>query len=262
MFPTLDRANAADFSRPIYRASWAVVIPIETGSNMWYFIDPFTYDVWLPIAIGIPIYIIVMGLANYFYLGSGDWNTLSGFIVRNALSEQNSKLPDHASARVYQKILIITLLWCALVLVQAYSGNLTAMLAKPKLEAPIRNLEELLNQDEISWVIEGKTSVDARFMSTAAPGSVMNLLYKRATFVPKLNKTERIKYGCHAAKMMGNGRVGSICGGRKMLQMIANDFSTTGKCNFYIIEDRLMSQSNSMAFQVRYICNASYYLKN
>ena len=228
---------------------------------MWYFIDPFTYDVWLPIAIGIPIYIIVMGLANYFYLGSGDWNTLSGFIIRNALSEQNSKLPDHASARVYQKILIITLLWCALVLVQAYSGNLTAMLAKPKLEAPIRNLEELLNQDEISWAIEDKTS-ESRFMRTAAPGSLMNLLYKRATFVPRLNYTERLKYGCHAAKMMGNGRVGSICGSRGISVMIANDFSRTGKCNFYIIEDRLMSQSNSMAFQVRYICNASYYFKN
>ena len=99
-------------------------------------------------------------------------------------------------------------------------------------------------------------------MRTAAPGSLMNLLYKRATFVPRLNSTERTKYGCYAAKMMGNGRVGSICAGNRISLMSANDFSTTGKCNFYIIEDRVMSQSNSMAFQVRYICNASYHFKN
>ena len=249
-----------DFSRPYYSSFHAVVIPLEFESKMWYIIDPFQYNVWLLFIASIPIYLIAMGLTDYLYCGAIDWDELSGFIIRNALSEQNCRFPTRAQA--YQKILIITWIWSMLVIVQAYSGSLTAMLAKPKLEAPIRNLEELLNQDEISWVIEGKTSVVGRFMHAAAPGSVMNLLYKRATFVPKLNKTERMKYGCHAAKMMGNGRVGSICGGRKISMMIAKDFRTTGKCNFYIIEDRLMSQSNSMAFQVRYICNASYYLKN
>ena len=236
------------FSRPINRAVWSVVIPLETSSNMWYIIDPFTHNVWLPLSFCIPIYLIVMALANYFFFGFGDWNTVSGFVMRNALSEQNAKLPDHASARVYQKIFIITWLWCTLVLVQAYAGNLTAMLAKPKLEPPIRNLEELLSQDKISWVIEANRTLE-RTMRTAASGSLMNLLYERAVIMPRLNSKERAKYGCYAAKMMGNGRVGSICG-HLVLSLMAKDFSTTGKCNFYIIEERLITSSQAVAFQV------------
>lgn len=88
-----------------------------------------------------------MGMAYYFYGGSVDWNMLCGFVIRNALSEQNNSIPHQA--KVHQRVLIITWLWSSLVLVQAYAGSLTAMLAKPQFQSPIKNLEELLGQTEI-----------------------------------------------------------------------------------------------------------------
>ena len=136
-----------DFSKGYIHNFHAVVMPLKTRSNMWYFKDPFTYSVWLSIFASIPIYIIAMGMAYYFYGGSVDWNMLCGFVIRNALSEQNNSIPHQA--KVHQRVLIITWLWSSLVLVQAYAGSLTAMLAKPQFQSPIKNLEELLGQTEI-----------------------------------------------------------------------------------------------------------------
>ena len=143
----LNRAKAVDFSRGFGYGFTAMVIPLETKRNMWYMTGPFTNTVWFLIFTSIPLYIIAMAVAYYLYSGSVDWCTLFGFVIRNVLSEQNSRIPDEDYA--YQKVLIITWLGFTLVLVYGYAGNLTAMFSKPKLQLPIKTLEELLKQDEI-----------------------------------------------------------------------------------------------------------------
>ena len=226
-FQSLDRANAVDFSRPYFSSFHTVVIPLEMKSKMWYVIDTFDYNVWLLFITSIPIYLIAMGLTDYFYFGVIDLDDLCGFVIRNALSEQNCRFPDRA--RAYQKILIITWIWSMFVIVQAYSGNLTAMLAKPKLQAPIRTLDELMNQEEISWVIE-KQSLAEFNMKTSQTGTIMKKLYNGATLMPRLTPKERGKYGCYAAKLKESGKFGSICDVGHIMQMQAKHFSETGKC--------------------------------
>ena len=153
-------------------------------SKMWYITEPYHFNVWLIFIATIPIYLIAMSLTDYFYCRDIDWDSLCGFLIRNVLSEQNSSLPHRAQA--YQKILIITWVWAMLVIVQAYSGNLTAILAKPKLKTPIGTLQELVNQEEISWVIEQETLVEF-YMKTSQPGTMMNQLYNGATLMPRLS---------------------------------------------------------------------------
>ena len=187
-----------------------------------------------------------MAFAYYLYSGSVDWNTLSGFVIRNVLSEQNSRIPDEDKA--FQKVLIITWLGFTLVLVYGYAGNLTAMFSKPKLQPPIKTIKELLKQDEISWAIE-KESLAEFVTRKASPGSLMKLLHNQAELVPKLSFQDQSMYGCHSylAKVRENRRVGSFCFNNRMHQLVSKDFSTTGKCNFYVLEEKLMP---SIAFQV------------
>lgn len=198
---------------------------------------------------------IIMGFAYYLDSGSADWIMLCGFVTRNALSEQNNRIPDQRKA--FQKILIINWLVFVLVLVQAYAGCLRAMFTKPQFHTPIKTLEELevqLRQNEISLVIERGTTFEF-YMRTAKPGTYPNLLYKQAVVVPRLTPEEKKLYGteCYAAKLAkqtGLGRVSTTCTyGPGIWPMIANDFSTTGKCNFYLIEEKLMSTVGPAAFQ-------------
>ena len=138
----------------------------------------------------------------------------------------------------------------ALVLVHAYAGNLTAMLAKPSLQNPIRTLEELLGQNKISWVIEKGTVVDY-FTSTAAPGTVMNKLSERATIMSPLTPQERMMYGCYTSKLIEGRRFASLCDKGSLRTLLAQDFSETGTCNFYLLKDKLLtSKSSLLAVQV------------
>ena len=195
-----------DLSRGYVHGSNAVIVPLETGLNMWYFTNPFTNTVWFLIITSLPLYMLAMGLAYYFYNGSADWDTLSGFVIRNALSEQASTISDQSKA--YHKILILTWLGFTLVLVYAYAGSLTAMLSKQKFELPIKTLEELVRQNKISWVIEQGSTAELN-MQTAIPGSTMILLYKQVGLVTHLTPGEIARYGCpiaEVAKLRGKGR--------------------------------------------------------
>ena len=201
---SLDRASAIDFTRPVLEGHDTVVVPLKHKANMWFMIYPFTYPVWLLVIISIPIYMLAMWLADYTYCRSADWDQLCGFVLRNALSEQNSRPPNHAKA--FQKILIITWLLSVLVLVQSYAGNLTAMLAKPSLESPIKTLDELLSQNEVSWVIEVGTAAEYA-TSTAAPVTKMKRLFERAKVMSPISPQERMMHGgCFKTKMM-QGRI-------------------------------------------------------
>ena len=175
--PSLDRAKAVEFSRPYYSSFYTVVIPLEAKLKMWYIIEPYHYYVWILLIATVPLYLIVMSLTDYFYCGEIDWENIGGFVVRNVLSEQNFEAPHRA--KVYQKILVIVWIWSMLVIVQAYSGNLTAMLAKPELKPPIRTLKELVYQEEISWVVEKGSSFEF-YMKRWPNGSVIKSLYNEA----------------------------------------------------------------------------------
>ena len=93
-----------------------------------------------------------MGLADRLFFGTANWNNIAGFVLRNAASE--SAPSTYNIRRGYQKILIATWIWAAMITLMLYTNNLTARLAKPKLPTPIGSFEELLRQGEVPWVIE------------------------------------------------------------------------------------------------------------
>ena len=236
-----------DFTRPVGRGYYAVVIPLKSKSNMWYFIDPFHCTVWIMFFLSIPIYLIAMGLSDYVYMGFTDWDVMCGFVIRNALSEQNHTLPDQSMA--YQKIFIAIWTTSIFVLVQSYAGSLTAMLAYPQLQSPIKSLtalEELLRHDDISLVIEKGTLAEF-FMSTAASDTVINQLYKRATIIPK---SDKLLYGCNHTKITKCGNLASVLDNHRIMRLTSADFRATRKCNFYLIEERIMISTYAIAFQV------------
>ena len=217
---------------------------------MWYIIEPYHYIVWILLIAAMPIYLIVMGLTDYFYHGVIAWDDVGGLLIRNVLSEQNFRPQDRAKA--YQKMLDFFWIWSMLVLVQAYSGNLTAMLAKPKLQQPIKTLAELTNQTQISWVIEKGLPAEF-YLKTWANGTILKELYNRASLMPPLGPEELLKYGCYAAKLKDEGhfKMGSISDIGRILPMYNKDFTETGKCNFYLLEEKILESIFSMAFQVR-----------
>ena len=231
-----------DFSKPVENGYYTVVIPVKLNSNMWYIKDSFSTIVWILFITSVPIYLLSMGLADVFFWGDADWGNIAGFVLRNVLSEQNHRPPKFTKA--YQAILIATWIWSMLLLVMFYASNLTAMLAKPKLQNPIKTLEELIGQDEISWVVE-KGGLPEHYMTTSAPGSLMRGILKGARIIPR-----DWSQPCYTSDTKQSREYGSFCQRGNIMTLIADDFSKTGKCNYYVIEDRFLTSGSAMAFQV------------
>ena len=130
-----------------------------------------------------------------------------------------------------------------LVLVQSYAGNLTAMRTRPKLQEPIRTLEELLGQNEVSWIIPNPEVVYG--LKTSESGSALKRLGDGGIAV-----RPNAAYDCFPSEIYLDGMFGSICNMGSIQVLMNLDYSLRGKCNYYMIEDKFLASGGSMAFQV------------
>ena len=241
-------SRSVDFTIPVGSDYKTIVVPLRLETEIWSIAHPFAYEVWLAATISLPLYAIMMGAVNYFFYGAFCWKEVFGFVIRNAFYE-HSGLPDNR--RAVQKLLIIIWVWCMFVLVQAYAGNLTALLALPRIPDPIRNAEEFLNQTEISLFME-KGNTEVFYFRESAKDSVQRKLFESATISGPLSYAERLQYGCFTEETFHTGRHAAVCWTGGIIALLSQDYSKNGHCNFYLTEDKFLTTMASIAaFQVR-----------
>ena len=243
---TTDRKVAVDFTRPVLYANYyAVVIPVKPKTKMWYFIYPFTPELWSLYIIYIPVCLIAVGLVDYLCNGISYLDAVASFVLRIAFIEHSARYLG--LARTYQqKLAVIVLVSSFMVLTYSYSGNLTAMLTKPQLQSPIRTLNELLTQSEIPWVIESGGFVET-LMSAAPSGSLTKKLYERSTRM----SLKGSRQACFSNELEEDGTHGAICSLDDFKTLTANDFSGSGMCNYYLLQQKFLQSWVSLAIQVR-----------
>ena len=83
--------------------------------------------------MSVPIFLLVMGLADFLIFHRVEWDTLTSFVVRNAVYEGCPKTPDE---RMYHKVFVFFWLWAVFILIQAYAGNITTY---PSIRAALDN---------------------------------------------------------------------------------------------------------------------------
>ena len=134
-----------------------------------------------------------------------------------------------------------------MILVYAYAGNLTSMLAKPSLLSPIRTLEGLVSQHEVPWVIE-KGGLAEYLMSQVATGSVMKRMFERGTTMPSIVGSSEL---CYTTEVKKDGTFAAVCHLPSVKALISKDFSNTGKCNYYIVEESFLHSRGALGIQVK-----------
>ena len=231
--------KSIDFTAPTEQGFTTIVVPLVLKSDIWAISQPLADEVWYASIICVPIYLLMMGLADYAYFGMVKWKQLSGFILRNALSE-HTDLPNIKKA--YQHILIITWVASIFVLVQCYAGNLTAMLTAPGLPNPIKNATEFLRQNEISLVMEKGSIQEYQFKYMYSADTIQGKLGNIASVSDApLTPTEYLKYGCYSTEQYNNEINAAVCSNAEFWGLISYDFSRTGHCNYYPTNDRFLT---------------------
>ena len=238
------RSKSVDFSSVITTTYVSIIIPVKIENDIWSFVNPFHFEVWTCWIISVPVFILVMGVADYIATKDIDWNTLIGFVLRNVFTEHLGRIPD---SMAYKKILVFVWAWACFVLVMSFAGNLTAMITRPKLDMEITKIEDFLHQDKITLVIE--------------EGLVGHI-----ELLPANSNTKRVLNQAQILPLEGNwpsdcfdddtqytGKHASYCEIQSILTILSEDFSENGKCNWYTLEKDglgLGSIPMAMAFQV------------
>ena len=122
-----------------------------------------------------------------------------------------------------------------------FVGALTAIITKPSLDMPIKNVDDLLNQDEISWSVEDGIAL-IEFFRASPPSSRLRRLIEEA------NLSEMT--GCLIDEQRkDSSKFASICDINSIMTLLSQDYSQTGTCNYYRTEDKFQMTNNAMALR-------------
>lgn len=230
------------------------IIPLEKEDNIWSFVYPLSLEVWIYLLFSIPIYVLIWGLLNYLTSRKPNWNVLVGFVLRHILVDHSdTKMPNKGT---HHKALVLGWVWFTFIIVCAYAGNLTALIARPRLVMPIREAEDLLTQEEISWVSEDGIG-PLEYMSGSPPGSTWRRIYDK---IELLDPSE-LYNDCFTETTLFSRRHASLCATSSIKAMLHFSFSKHGYCDWYVTENTYFKAPLVMVFQVDNSNKTFYYLQ-
>ena len=68
-FGTWNQSQYVDFSTLITSAAYTIVTPLKLENDIWAFVKPFDYWVWINLFISVPCFILILGIADYVARG-------------------------------------------------------------------------------------------------------------------------------------------------------------------------------------------------
>ena len=249
--PTYSRSQSVDFSSLVSGDTYHVILPLRAVDDPWSYFYPFDCEIWIFSLCIIPIYILLCALADHIYFHNLQWFNWFEFVIRNFASEGHQSYKrifgtlNNKKLSVYQKLLILSWTWFCFILIKSYSGNLTAMIARPKLNMKFTKAKDLLHQQEVALTIEDGVGA-IEYMSRSPPGSAMRKLIEKTERVDP----ERAFFDCFSKSHQQSGRHAAICDVVSIKSRLSNDFTAHGHCNWYLMEQKLFASSSVMAFQV------------
>ena len=231
---------------------YTIVVPVRQIQELWSFLHPFSYEVWIWLLVTLPSLILAL-LATKQY-AEIDLETLVGFVIRAAVVDDGKYMHKifNLKGNMLLKLLGILWLWACLILTESYKGNLTAMLTMPTLKKTIKNIEDLLNQDEIIWAIDDNGQDIIEYLKAAPEGSAMRRLFDMAEKI-SYDDFEEDEYwvdSCFTTKQRDAGNYASICDAMSIGQVKSVDYRRTGQCNYYTIDETFFTAPAVMAYQV------------
>ncbi|KAK8404109.1 hypothetical protein O3P69_000282 [Scylla paramamosain] len=221
-----EREEVADFTATFYYDSYYIVSQRPVASS-----DPagiiktFQPQVWLLVAVCMAVVgVVMMGMMwlTERLQGSGSPSRVSWAVmwsVKGLLQEPTSWLPGNASGRLMVAVWVLS----ALVIASVYQGNITAMLTLPKIKGLIDTVTDLINQNRLPWKLEHGGLKD--ILLNSKDKAMQKMATKFSGFIPS----------CWSARHeIQTGKFAAACDKTSIMSMMAWDFSTTGRCHFYM----------------------------
>ncbi|XP_071516568.1 glutamate receptor ionotropic, kainate glr-3-like [Panulirus ornatus] len=249
---TYSRSTVADFSIPIMSTDHAILYRRpQLMPDLLGFTKPFTLPVWA----GVLASLVLVTLAALLF------QIITSFGLKNidvqttgspyAHSYQSSWLWSYMvllgqavwrhDGREGDRVLMGLWVLVSLIIAVVYRSNLKAMLIVPRVRIPFDSLEELVNQDEMTWTFPKGSIVHSFFEAANAenPTSTMGRGWEgRDTLL------------LHPKSMIPTtlSGVAGLFTRHSSIYMLGRDFSEVGFCRLTITRQGFMFVQYSMGF--------------
>ncbi|KAG7166138.1 Glutamate receptor 4-like 4, partial [Homarus americanus] len=191
----------------------------------------FAWQVWVTLLLVIAASVVLGVFANWVterWRLPGTQGVKEGYVFRPSwllralLLEPVDRLPTSLTGRV----LLGAWLVAGLILGSAYQGVLTSLLAVPRVAVPVDSLQNLVDYGRLPWSVEYGTALHQLFGD--AKSGIQKKIHEGAFLVTSLfEEKERIK----------TERFALLCDFFSMKQVMSDDYSATGTCNYYIASE-------------------------
>ena len=210
----------------------AFIIPLTKQNDIWSFIHPYTFNVWICVILSVPSTAIAWMLINFLITGKTNYSSVLGFLMRNILVDHGGQIPN---SKAYEKALVFGWVWFAFILTCVYAGNLMALITRPTIDMPIWEPESILEQDEILWVMEDET-VNVDYVRRQSLNDTLHAKWRKIYDRVELLNPSLLGgvSGCFSKETMLSGRHASLCDDNSIKYHLHREFTKKGQCDWYV----------------------------
>ncbi|XP_069982157.1 probable glutamate receptor [Penaeus vannamei] len=224
------RAAVVDFTKPIL-IDYARILGGKGRAEIdpWGFLLPLTPEVWAGLAALGLLVILTVALLSYLsgqrLPGRGSRNLY--FAVVRTLLIQDAKVPK---GRRWERVLLAGWMIVTLVTVKSYAGNLMSLLAVRHIPQPYQSVRDVLDDASCTMIWEANTAYvqfvesvsSGTFHEVSKAGEAGRILYKKST-----------QYQDAIDSFVRSRPYVLILEDLTHKVLMGQDFSNTGRCDFY-----------------------------
>ncbi|KAK7051119.1 hypothetical protein SK128_002880 [Halocaridina rubra] len=238
------RKSAVDFTKIMLIDSVRIIAKQgKSEVDPWGFLFPLDRYVWL--SVFVALLIVVSAVVVLAYLDTDGKGILNVhlFCYFRVFLQQDMGID---MAQWWQKFLIGAWLMTTLIITKSYSGNLMSLLAVRYIPQPLQSLRDVLDALAVTMVWEGNTeytqyiqSVDSGiFYEVAQSESVGRMVY-----------TTGSDYGITLENLVMRGDYVLIIEDLSCRMLLAEHFTRSGKCDFYMSSELFLPSAMAMITQ-------------
>ncbi|XP_071525441.1 uncharacterized protein [Panulirus ornatus] len=247
-FMTLPRAQVVDFSWPSWTDELRILAALGRPEvDTWGFLLPFAPSVWAAIVTSLlvlpAVFLSLLRFLRVVMPGKWKWSTEALSFVRVLFQQGIPKLQDWWS---WERLVLGVWMMMTLVLTRSYSGNLMSLLAVRHIPQPYHTLRDVLDDSTVAMIWQ-KNSAQEQYLHSVESGifrEVADLEDEgRLKFLIQTEFRDNIDTVVRRGDHVFTGPSTAL------RHLVTQDFSQTGRCDFYISREGFLPFSASMISQ-------------
>ncbi|XP_071540574.1 probable glutamate receptor isoform X2 [Panulirus ornatus] len=242
------RAEMVDFTEPIL-IDYARIMAGRGRPEVdpWGFLLPLGPLVWTAILAALLVVLVAVFLLSFFVCLKGpqreSWPTESFFSYIRVLLQQDVPVVKH---RWWERLVLGSWMVMTLVLTKSYAGNLMSMLAVRYIPQPYQSLRDVLDDPSATMIWEANTAY-VQFLRSAESGIFREIIDSEAS--GRLMYVKSTQYARMRDKLVRAGKHVFMGEDLSSRVLMAQDFSNTGRCEFYASKEVFLPFMFSMIGQ-------------